>query len=70
MTNEPEFLTRRRFIAALAASVVAAGASLPVGMPTTMATYTWRSWDGWESMTFAMVEWQGTQLTWKPNVYE
>jgi len=67
LTNEPEFLTRRRFIAALAASVVAAGLPLPVGMPTTTATYTWRNWDGWASMTFAIVEWDGqTQFTWKP----
>lgn len=32
-TNEPEFITRRRFLAGLAASVVAAGAPLPAGFP-------------------------------------
>lgn len=44
--KEPEFLTRRRFLAALAASVVAAGCSLPIGMPTEVARphikVTWR----------------------------
>ncbi len=30
--SEPEYLTRRRFIAALAASVVAVGLPLPIGM--------------------------------------
>ena len=45
-TQEPEFLSRRRFLAALAASVVAAGCTLPTGMPTEAATKmiktTWR----------------------------
>ena len=31
--NEPEFLTRRRFLQALAASVVAAAQPLPFGFP-------------------------------------
>ena len=37
MADEPKFLTRRRFFAALAASVVVAGLPLPVGMPTEVA---------------------------------
>ena len=35
--KKPEFLTRRHFLAALAASVVAAGCPLPTGMPTEAA---------------------------------
>lgn len=59
MPNEPEFLTRRRFFAALAASVIVAGLPLPVGMSAETAVipmlfkYTWN-----ESMTLAWFRWE------------
>jgi hypothetical protein len=63
MANEPEFLTRRRFFAALAASVVVAGLPLPVGMPTEVVTTTVKyAWHDWGSMTFVWAPWGGQKI--------
>ncbi len=56
MTEEPRFLTRRRFFAALAASVVAAGLPLPIGMPTEVAIKPIKvNWREVQTMTFRVV---------------
>ena len=54
--KEPEFLTRRRFLAALAASVVAASVALPVGFPDEAAIKTIKvTWREIGPMTFKIV---------------
>ena len=55
-TAEPEFLTRRRFLAALAASLVVAGLPLPIGMPAEVAIKTIKpAWREVVTMTFRIV---------------
>ncbi len=62
--SEPEFMTRRRFFCALAASVVTVGLPLPVGL-TEKRVWNWSSQnftvEGWcqrELMTFVWVGWE------------
>ena len=52
--KEPDFITRRRFLSTLAASVVAVGLPLPVGMPHTVAAPNAVIWLGRERVSLGV----------------